>query len=341
MSSLRVDSLTANRLAETSPYLLQHKDNPVDWRPWGPRRSPRRRGGQADPPLDRLLRLPLVPRDGARVLRGPRDRCLHERALRADQGRSRGAPRRRRHLHGGRPGHDRPGRLAADRVPRLRGRPLLRRHLLPAGAPPRACRASGRCLEATAGAYRDATRGAARGLGPDPGVARGRGQGGAVRRSRSTGRSSTVRSRACRPASTTPTAASAERRSSRRRSRSSSCSPAASTQPVGLTLDKMMHGGDLRPARGRLRALLGRRGLAGPPLREDALRQRAARARLPPRLAGDRHRALAAGLRARRSTGPCARCAGRRAASTPRSTRTPRARRVASTSGRRTRCGRP
>src|SRR4051794_34621988 len=27
----------ANRLADqTSPYLLQHKDNPVDWRPWGP-----------------------------------------------------------------------------------------------------------------------------------------------------------------------------------------------------------------------------------------------------------------------------------------------------------------
>src|SRR5690242_21575236 len=26
-----------NHLAdETSPYLLQHKDNPVDWRPWGP-----------------------------------------------------------------------------------------------------------------------------------------------------------------------------------------------------------------------------------------------------------------------------------------------------------------
>src|SRR6266576_6157593 len=26
-----------NRLAqETSPYLLQHKDNPVDWQPWGP-----------------------------------------------------------------------------------------------------------------------------------------------------------------------------------------------------------------------------------------------------------------------------------------------------------------
>ncbi|MFP6730809.1 MAG: DUF255 domain-containing protein, partial [Alphaproteobacteria bacterium] len=28
--------MSANRLAqETSPYLLQHRDNPVDWRPWG------------------------------------------------------------------------------------------------------------------------------------------------------------------------------------------------------------------------------------------------------------------------------------------------------------------
>src|SRR5215472_10466665 len=26
-----------NRLAhETSPYLLQHRENPVDWHPWGP-----------------------------------------------------------------------------------------------------------------------------------------------------------------------------------------------------------------------------------------------------------------------------------------------------------------
>ncbi|MDE2144342.1 MAG: thioredoxin domain-containing protein, partial [Elusimicrobia bacterium] len=28
--------MSPNRLAgEKSPYLLQHKDNPVDWRPWG------------------------------------------------------------------------------------------------------------------------------------------------------------------------------------------------------------------------------------------------------------------------------------------------------------------
>ena len=58
----------ANRLAhETSPYLLQHADNPVDWYPWGEEalRAPRE-AGQADPALDRLLRLPLVPRHGAR-----------------------------------------------------------------------------------------------------------------------------------------------------------------------------------------------------------------------------------------------------------------------------------
>ena len=35
----------------------------------------RARRGPADPALDRLLRLPLVPRDGARVVRGPRDRA--------------------------------------------------------------------------------------------------------------------------------------------------------------------------------------------------------------------------------------------------------------------------
>ena len=28
---------------ETSPYLLLHKDNPVHWRPGGPRRSPKRK----------------------------------------------------------------------------------------------------------------------------------------------------------------------------------------------------------------------------------------------------------------------------------------------------------
>jgi uncharacterized protein len=40
----------ANRLAEeTSPYLLQHKDNPVDWRPWGPEAL--KRAAREDKPI--------------------------------------------------------------------------------------------------------------------------------------------------------------------------------------------------------------------------------------------------------------------------------------------------
>ena len=91
-----------NRLAhETSPYLLQHADNPGRLVPvgrGGVRARPR--GGQADPALDRLRRLPLVPRHGARVVRGRDDGGADERALRQRQGRSRGAARRRRALHG-------------------------------------------------------------------------------------------------------------------------------------------------------------------------------------------------------------------------------------------------
>src|SRR4051794_14488565 len=87
--------------------------------------------------LDRLQRVPLVPRDGARVLRGSRDRRAHERALRVRQGRPRGAARRRRDLYGGRPGDDGPGRLAAQRLLHARPGAVLRRHLLPARAAPR------------------------------------------------------------------------------------------------------------------------------------------------------------------------------------------------------------
>ena len=56
-----------NRLGEeTSPYLLQHQDNPVHWQAWDAADARRRQGGrQADPAVDRLCRLPLVPRDGA------------------------------------------------------------------------------------------------------------------------------------------------------------------------------------------------------------------------------------------------------------------------------------
>ena len=39
-----------NRLAqETSPYLLQHRDNPVDWYPWG--EEALRRSREEDRPI--------------------------------------------------------------------------------------------------------------------------------------------------------------------------------------------------------------------------------------------------------------------------------------------------
>ena len=125
----------ANRLASaTSPYLLQHADNPVDWWPWS-RRGVRRGApaGRAGADLRRLRGLPLVSRDGARVVRGRGGRRAGQRGLRGDQGGPRGAARRRRRLHDRHPGDDRAGRLADDGLRHPRRRAVLLRHLLPEG----------------------------------------------------------------------------------------------------------------------------------------------------------------------------------------------------------------
>ena len=60
------DPAHENRLArETSPYLLQHKHNPVDWWPWGPDAlAEAKRANKTHPALGWLRRLPLVPRHG-------------------------------------------------------------------------------------------------------------------------------------------------------------------------------------------------------------------------------------------------------------------------------------
>ena len=108
--------------------------------------------------LDRLLGLPLVPRDGARVVRGPRRRGLHERALRLRQGRSRGAPRRRRDLHGRGAGDDRPRRLAAERVRDAGAGAVLRRHVLPAGGRATGCPSWRQLLEAIVEAWTQRAR---------------------------------------------------------------------------------------------------------------------------------------------------------------------------------------
>ncbi len=59
----------SNRLArETSPYLLQHANNPVDWYPWS-EEALNRAQVEDKPILLRywLLSMSLVPRYGSRV----------------------------------------------------------------------------------------------------------------------------------------------------------------------------------------------------------------------------------------------------------------------------------
>ena len=51
-----------------SPYLLQHKDNPVDWWPWCDEAFAQAKRRDAGVPVGRLRSMSLVPRDGARVL---------------------------------------------------------------------------------------------------------------------------------------------------------------------------------------------------------------------------------------------------------------------------------
>ena len=73
-----------------------------------------------------------------------------------------------------------------------------------------------------------------------------------------------------------------------------SCWRRASTRWRCARLRSMARAGSTTSRRRRLRALLGRRDVDRPALREDALRQRAAGARVPARLAGERRRAAAA-----------------------------------------------
>ena len=92
-----------NRLArETSPYLLQHAHNPVDWYPWGPEALARAR--PSDRPI--FLSIGYAACHWCHVMEREsfEDEAtaeqLNER-LRRDQGGPRGAARPRRGLHGG------------------------------------------------------------------------------------------------------------------------------------------------------------------------------------------------------------------------------------------------
>ena len=102
-----------------------------------------------DLPVDRLRGVPLVPRHGARVVRGRGDRRVPERALHRDQGRPRGAAGPRPDLHERRPGVDRRRRLADVGLPDAGRPPVLRRHVFPGRRRAMACRASGSCSRAS------------------------------------------------------------------------------------------------------------------------------------------------------------------------------------------------
>ena len=339
--SLEIDGQPARR-ARPAPTCSSTRDNPVDWYPWGPEAlEPGARARPPDPALDRLLGLPLVPRDGARVVRGRRRRrgYMNEHFVPVKVDREE------------RPDVDAIYMEAVQGMTGQGGWPLTA-FCDPEGVPfyggtyfppePRQGMPSfAMVMEAVDQSWATQREQIAEAAAPrsatawrpsadsSPADERARARG---RRGR--GRASCARPPTCEHggfggAPKFPPASALElllapRRAERRRA------------------DARRDGGrrDLRPDRRRLRPLLGRRDLARPPLREDALRQRAARPRLPARLPGARPRALARGLPSGRSTGRCPRCAGPRAASTRRSTPTPRARRAASTSGPRTRSAR-
>ena len=66
---MEAQSIQTDLIHETSPYLLQHAHNPVDWHPWG--EEALNRAKTEDKPVllqYRLLFLPLVPCDGEGVL---------------------------------------------------------------------------------------------------------------------------------------------------------------------------------------------------------------------------------------------------------------------------------
>ena len=131
---------TNQLINETSPYLLQHAHNPVNWYPWGPRRW-RRRAARTSPSCSRWVTRPAT---GATSWRTSPSRIRRPPTLMNRLFVNIKVDREER------PDIDkiyqtahslltrRPRRLAADRVPDA-GRPgaVLRRHLFPERAPAR------------------------------------------------------------------------------------------------------------------------------------------------------------------------------------------------------------
>ncbi len=251
----------------------------------GPRRE------QTDFPVHRLLDVSLVPRDGARVVRERRRGVGAQRVVRANQGRPRGAARRGSRVHDVRAGHDRLGRLADERVAHARSQAVLRRDVLSAVIPlgpsrlrrhPRRDRARvGRRSEEAAAVGRGADGTVARHRACDAGQRRA--DGGCARPHR-VAIPRHVRSGARRIRRRTEVSASLRAAVSPSRAR-----PDGQRRRAQHGARDAARDGERRHARSRGRRvspLLGRRGVAGAALREDALRPGAARGRPARSVAG-------------------------------------------------------
>ena len=129
--------MSENRLGqETSPYLLQHKDNPVHWWAWGPEAlAEAKRTGK---PI--LLSVGYAACHWCHVMAHESFEddatagVMNELFVNIKVDREE-RPGHRRHLHGRAACARRAGRLAADHVPRQRGAAGVGRHVLPQGHP--------------------------------------------------------------------------------------------------------------------------------------------------------------------------------------------------------------
>ena len=268
------------------------------------------------------------------------DRGADERALRERQGRPGGAARPRRRLHGGGGRADRPGRLADDGLPHARraSRSTAGRTTRPSRGT--GCRASGRCSRrsprrgATAATTsRPPPRSSSRPCGTRPRCE-------PSKEPLTDGLLSARRARTAQPVRPPVGRLGAGAEVPERAGARVPAAPRRRATALGDGHDDARRDGGwrhVRPARRRLPPLLGRRPLARPALREDALRQRAARPRVPARVARHRQRALPRDLpRDRRVHAPRARRC-RRAVSPRRRTPTPTASRASRSRGRRRR----
>ena len=316
---------SVNRLArETSPYLLQHADNPVDWYPWGEEALARAR--ELDRPI--LLSIGYAACHWCHVMEHESfedpatAELMNERfvCIKVDR-------EERPDLDGiyldavaamtGQAGWPLTVFLTPDGEPFLGGTyfPPEARHGLPAFP---------EVLVSVSELYRERRDDVDAAGARDDRGARAGGLGGAV--VRAADRVARVHGGAAPRRAARPGVGRLRARAEVPARLGARAAPA----PRGGRArgeDARRDGGrrDVRPRRRRLPPLLRRRALARAALREDALRQRAARPRLPARVARHRHASATARWPRRRSSTCSATCVSRTAASPRRRTPTPRA----------------